>query len=287
MNKKLTNGQSVFKLESGNGNIGVQTNGQKMDKRTDRITSLSTLQSGIFGLTIRNQTSPITGRLVDLCPLKTGVHGTDTKITKVSEGFGPPEVRTPPLTEIRLPGIPIFTRFGSCEAHTRQVDKTSGNVPSPLHEVCHQCKDSYIHHWITCINREDCKLGQDACETFSVASQNSLEISDASGHTNPLESEDDMTRAMVVRPSKRAIRRISPPQGTRKTDLYRRLKHRLGRSLRSKFYRRAQVSFRKAPAHQPFRDEGSSSGSVILQDKLQEQSSPHRLRQHLGGGLYQ
>ena len=51
--------------------------------------------------------------------------------------------------------------------------------------------------------------------------------------------------------------------------------------------KRALVSFRKAPSHQPFRDEGCSSGSAILQDRLQEQSSPHRLRQHLDGGLYQ
>ena len=61
----------------------------------------------------------------------------------------------------------------------------------------------------------------------------------------------------------------------------------MGCSLRSKFHRRALVSFRKAPSHQPFRDEGGSFGSAILQDKLQEQSSPCRLRQHLGGGLYQ
>ena len=102
----------------------------------------------------------------------------------------------------RLPRIPFFTGFGSCEAHARQVDKTSGDVPSPLLEVCYQCKDSYVHHWLTCINGEDCKIGQDAYETFSVASQNSLEIFDASGHTNPLESENYTTRGMVVRPSK-------------------------------------------------------------------------------------
>ena len=70
-------------------------------------------------------------------------------------------------------------------------------------------------------------------------------------------------------------------------DIYRRLKRRLGRSLRSKLYRRALVSFRKAPSHQPIRNEGGSSGSAILQDRLQEQSSPYRLRQHLSGGLYQ
>ena len=60
--------------------------------------------------------------------LRTGVQGTDTKVTKASEGFGlyskPQEVRSLSHTEVRLPRIPIFTRFGSCEAHARQVDKT-------------------------------------------------------------------------------------------------------------------------------------------------------------------
>ena len=84
-----------------------------------------------------------------------------------------------------------------------------------------------------------------------------------------------------------ATRRISPPQGTRKTYLYRCLKRRLGRSLRSKFYRRGLVSHREASSHQPIRTEGGSSGSAFLPNRLQKQSSPYRLRQHLGGGLHQ
>ena len=81
------------------------------------------------------------------------------------------------------------------------MDKAS-DVPSTLLEVCYQCKDSYVHHWITCINGEDGQTGQDAYETFSVASQDLPEISDASGHTNPLESGDDTTWEMVLRPQK-------------------------------------------------------------------------------------
>ena len=167
------------------------------------------------------------------------------------------------------------------------MDKTSGNVPPPLSEVCYQCKDSYVHHWIAYINREDCKIGQDAYETFSVASQESLEISDASGHTGPLESENDMTQGMVVRPTKCATRRISPSQGTRKTNLYRRLKCRLGRSLRSRIYRGSLVSSRKASTHQRIRNEGGFSGPTILQKDLSKQLSPHCLRQHLTGSIHQ
>ena len=97
-------------------------------------------------------------------------------------------------------GYHFFARHGSCEAHARQVDKASGDVPTPLSEVCYQCKDSYVHHWIACINGEDCKTGQDTYETLSVASQNSLELSDASGHTNSLESEVDTTREWWLDP---------------------------------------------------------------------------------------
>ena len=141
------------------------------------------------GTTTRNQTTPISGRLVNPCPLQGGVPLTNTSTTQSGERLRlcskPQEVRTPSLPEVKP-----------------TQDKTSGNVSLPLKEVCFQCKDSYIHHRIACINREDCKIGQDAYETFSVASQESLEISDASGHTSPLESKNDMTRGMVVRPTK-------------------------------------------------------------------------------------
>ena len=96
---------------------------------------LIALQSGI---------RPIPGRLVDPCPLRTAMHGSNTKTTKAGEEFGlsskPQEVRTQTISDVRLPGLPFVTRFGSCEAPARQVDLTSGDVPSPLHEVCYQCR---------------------------------------------------------------------------------------------------------------------------------------------------
>ena len=56
------------------------------------------------------------------------------------------------------------------------------------HKISYQCNDSYVHHWIAWINWEYCEIGQDAYETFLVASQDSLEITYASGHTTCLES---------------------------------------------------------------------------------------------------
>ena len=243
-----------------------------------------------FGLATGNTHSPIPGRLAGSRPLQGGVPQTNPKVVEPNPGFGfyseLQEVRTGTFPEVRFSGLPLFARFGACQAHARQVDEASGYVPSPLVEVCYQCKDSYVHHWITCINGEDSQTGQDAYETFSMASQDSLEISDASGYSNPLESEDDTTRGMVVRPQKCATRRVSPPKGTRKTDLYRRLKCRLGRTLRSRLNRRGLVSHRKSSPHQPFGIKGSSPSATVLQDHLQEQSRSHCLGQHLRSVLH-
>ena len=76
------------------------------------------------------------------------------------------------------------------------------------------------------------------------------------------------------------------PRITRKTDLYRRLKRRLGRTLRSRVNPRGLVSCRKTPTYQPVRNEGSFPGSTVLQTHLQEQSRPHCLRQHLRGVVH-
>ena len=96
------------------------------------------------GTTTRNQTTPIPGRLVNPCPLQGGakVPLTNTSTTQSGERLRlcskPQEVRTPSLPEVRLPRIPFFTGLGFWEAHARQMEKTSGNVSSPLEEVCYQ-----------------------------------------------------------------------------------------------------------------------------------------------------
>ena len=243
------------------------------------------------GLTIRNLNPPIPGRLADLRPLRTAMHGSDSKIIKAGEGFGlyskPQEVRTKAISEVRLPGLPFFTRFGSCEAHARQVDKTSGDVPSPLHEVCYQSKDSYVHHWIACINGEDCEIGQDAYETFSVASQSSFEISDASGHTDPLESEDDTTREWWRDPQNVLQGEYLHPREHEKLIFTDTSNAGWGAHLGQNSTGGLWSLSERHLSHQPIRNEDGSSGPAIHQNRLQEQSSPYHLRQHLSGGLYQ
>ena len=93
-------------------------------------------RSQAYSPTTGNQTTPIFGQLVDSSSFQTGLHQTNTKTTKTGEGprvcSKPQEVGTRALSEVRLPRIPFFATHGSCEAHARQVDKASGDVPLPL-----------------------------------------------------------------------------------------------------------------------------------------------------------
>ena len=115
-----------------------------------------------------NQTVPIFGRLVKLSSFQGELHRANTETTKTSKVprfyCEPQEVGTNSLSEIQLPRIPSFTQLDSCKPHTRQVDQPS-DVPSPITEVCYQCKDSYVHHRIACINGEDCEA--DGIDGFS------------------------------------------------------------------------------------------------------------------------
>ena len=72
----------------------------------------------------------------------------------------------------------------------------ASNSPIAVHKSCERSKthSSYVDNCIACIDEENCEIGQDTYETFSMASQGSLEISNASGHTEQSESEDDTTQ---------------------------------------------------------------------------------------------
>ena len=124
-----------------------------------------------------------------------------------------PEVGTHTPTEVQFHRVPLFARSGSCQAHGRRMGQNSELLQQDLKEVCYQCKDSYVHHWIASIHREDSKTWQDPYETLSMASKDSFKIPNASEFPHSLVSDNETTWGMVVRPTKHIKRRILTPQG--------------------------------------------------------------------------
>ena len=56
------------------------------------------------------------------------------------------------------------------------------------------------------------KLGRMHMRPFQWHLKTHWKYSDASGHTDPLESENDTTQGMMIRPQECVTKRVSPPK---------------------------------------------------------------------------
>ena len=92
---------------------------------------------------------------------------------------------------------------------------------------------------------------------------------------------------LVAKPLKCDERRRPSSQGPQYPTLYRRLKRRLGRSLRSKFYKRAVVRAGKKATHKCPRIEGGLPGPSRLQGPVPESNSVSCDGQLNSGSLHQ
>ena len=113
-----------------------------------------------------------------------------------------------------------------------------------------------------------------------MTSQDSLEVPHASEFANSLDSENETTQGMVVKPSKRPGQKILTPQGSRRTDLCRRIKCRLGCTLKSRFHRRFMISSRETTAHKCTRTKSSNPSPSTLFKTVHQEISASSLRQH-------
>ena len=140
----------------------------------------------------------------------------------------PAKIKTHSPAEVRFHRLPFFARSASCQTHKRQMKQNSEYLQQDFQEICHQCKDSYVHHWITSLHRENSETGHHTHETLSIAPQYSLEIPNASEFFPFLDSENKTTWGMEVEPMKHPVQKIPTPQGSQHLNLYRHLKRRMG-----------------------------------------------------------
>ena len=192
----------------------------------------------------------------------------------------PQEIGAHPPAEVRLHRLPFCVGPRPGQTHKRQMEQDPKYIQRNRDEIDSQCTDTYVHHWITCIHGENCKTGQDTHETFSMASQDSLESSDALEFSNSLDSQNETTQGMVAKSPKRPSRRIPTPQRSRHPNLYRRIKRRLGRSLKSRLRRRSMVSNRKTPSHKRTGTKGSNPSPTTLLAPMPQETSAGSIRQH-------
>ena len=193
----------------------------------------------------RTQSSPIPGRLADQVPVSGGSPsehsggGRPNSVLGLDNKSG--KIRTETYSGVFVRGLRIPSRFSPCKTHSREMAQTSGFDPKTQVKTCFDCKMFDITNWVACLNGENGPGGTPSHETFSVSSQGALEISSVAGQPPSLDRSHCSPPRLVAKSLKRDERCRPSSQRPQYPTLYRRLKRRLGRSLRSKFYKGSVV----------------------------------------------
>ena len=175
------------------------------------------------------------------------------------------KIRTESHSGVFVHGLRIPPRFSPCKTHSREMAQTSGFYPTTQVKTCFDCKMFDVSNWVASLNGENGPGGTTSHEALSVSPQGALEISSTTGQPPSLDRSHLCTPRLVAEPCKRDERLRPSSQRPQYPTLYRRLKRRLGHSLRTKFYLRSVVSPGKRPSHKRPRIESCLSGPETLQ----------------------
>ena len=184
----------------------------------------------------RTQNSPIPGRLADQVPVPGGIskgHTDSGRPNPILELDNQPgKIRTETYSGVFVRGLRIPPRFSPCKTHSREMAQTSGFDPTTQVKTCFDCKMFDVSNWVASLNGENGPGGTPSHEALSVSSQGALEISSVAGQPPSLDRSHCSPPKLVAKPLKCDERRRPSSQGPQYPTLYRRLKRRLGRSLR-------------------------------------------------------
>ena len=246
--------------------------------------------SEVNGTLQRTQTSPIPGRLADQVPVSGGSPsehsggGRANPVLALDKKSG--KIRTETYSGVFVCGLRIPSRFSPCKTHSREMAQTSGFDPTTQVKTCFDCKMFDFANWVACLNGENGPGGTPSHETLSVSSQGALEISLVAGQPPSLDRSHCSPLRLVAKSLKRDERCRPSSQRPQYPTLYRRLKRRLGRSLRSKFYKGSVVRLGKKATHKCPRIEGGLPGPSKLQGPVPEPNSASCNGQLNSGSLH-
>ena len=221
------------------------------------------------------QISPIPG-LVDQVPVSGGSpsehsgSGRPNPVLGVDNKSG--KIRTKANSGVFVHGLRIPSRFSPCKTHSREMAQTSGFDPTTQVKTCFDCKMFDVANWVACLNGENGPGGTPSHEALSVSSQGALAISSVAGLPPSLDRNHFCTPRLVAKSLKPDEVQTFIPRPQHPT-LYRRLKRRLGRSLRTNLYKWPVVRQGKKATHKCSRVEGSLTGPSKLQGPVSEPNS--------------
>ena len=190
-------------------------------------------------------------------------------------------------TGVQFRRLPVRSSVGSSFAHSGQMDHSS--TETTVHQRQGQLFSPtvYVPNRAPYCHRETGMGRPPSHETGSVASKTALACAREPGKDYSNSSLSPSTPGLVARREQCSQGATFAPPATRPTDIYRRLKRRLGRTLRGIHSKRRLVGTRKSPPYQFLGTQGSSSGSQEFRAAVQGTDCPHSNRQHNCGLLHQ
>ena len=150
--------------------------------------------------------------------------------------------------------------MNTCKTQSRQMAETSGFDSTSQVKTCFDCKMFDVANWVACLSAEIVPGGTPSHEALSVSTQGELEISPVTGHPPSLDRNHFSTPRVVAESHKRDERCRPLSQRPQYPTLYRRVKRRLGRSLRANLYKGSVVRQGKKSTLKCSRIEGGFSG---------------------------
>ena len=196
------------------------------------------------------------------------------------------EIRTKTNSGVFLRGLRIPSIFSPCKTHSREVAQTSGFDPTTQIKTCFDCKMFDVTNWVACLSGENGPGGMPSHEALSVSPQGALEISSVIGQPPSFDRNHFSTLRLVAESHKSDERCRPSSQRPHYPTLYRRLKQRLGSSLRANPYKGSVVRPGKKATHKHSRAEGGFSGPSKVQGPVSKPNSVGCYRQLNSSSLH-
>ena len=239
----------------------------------------------------RTKNSPIPGRLADQVSVSGGSPsehsggGRPNPVLGVDNKSG--KIRTETYSGVFVRGLRIPSRFSPCKTHSREMAQLQDLILrlKSKRVLTARCLMSLIG--LLASTEKMVPEWTPSHEALSVSSQGALEISSVAGQPPALDRSHCSPPRLVAKPRKHDERCRPSSQRPQYPTLYRRLKRRLGRSLRSKFYKGSVVRSGKKATHKCPRIEGGLPGPSRLQGPVPEPNSAGCDGQLNSGSLHQ
>ena len=197
------------------------------------------------------------------------------------------KVRTGPQTGLQLRRLSVRPERGQGQTNRRtlagtdgqdQVNSVGSGLPGPAVHVPHRTAYS---------NRKTSPLRTAAHETHTVALEKQLEGPRVTGKGDTSPQVPSPTSKVVAGGKQCAPRSTITPSKTCSANLYRRIKRRVGRSLRRPHCKGNLVPSRKQVTYKPLRAQSSIPSSKTVSNPRLQQDSVDSYKQDNSGGLYQ